>query len=88
MLDSLGALAGGQVRLWRRDGRALKLAAGSDPVSASRQAYGALFGIVQRQAMMQSFNDVFMFLAYMFAAMLPLILIMRRPKHMQKSIGH
>ena len=34
MLDSLGALAGGQVRLWRWDGRALKLAAGSDPGSA------------------------------------------------------
>jgi len=57
------------------------IAAGSDPVSASRQAYGALFAIVQRQAMMQSFNDVFMFLAYMFAGMLPLIFLMKRPKH-------
>jgi sigma-B regulation protein RsbU (phosphoserine phosphatase) len=34
VLDSLGALAGGQVRLWRWDGRALRLAAGSDPGSA------------------------------------------------------
>jgi DHA2 family multidrug resistance protein len=57
------------------------IAAGSDPVTASRQAYGALFGTVQRQAMMQSFNDVFMFLAYLFAAMLPLIFLMKRPKH-------
>jgi MFS transporter, DHA2 family, multidrug resistance protein len=56
------------------------IAAGSDPVTASRQAYGALFGIVQRQAAMISFTDVFMFLAYMFASMLPLILIMKRPK--------
>jgi MFS transporter, DHA2 family, multidrug resistance protein len=61
------------------------IAAGSDPVTASRQAYGALFGIVQRQATMQAFNDVFMFLAYLFAAMLPLILFMKRPKHTAKG---
>ena len=31
MLDSLGQLAGGRVRLWRFDGRGLKVAAGPDP---------------------------------------------------------
>jgi phosphoserine phosphatase RsbU/P len=31
VLDGLGALVGGRVRLWRFDGRALKLAAGPDP---------------------------------------------------------
>ena len=31
VLDSLGALVGGRVRLWRFDGRALRLAAGTDP---------------------------------------------------------
>ena len=31
MLDGLGALVGGRVRLWRFDGRALRLAAGPDP---------------------------------------------------------
>jgi DHA2 family multidrug resistance protein len=61
------------------------IAAGSDPVTAAQQAYGALFGMVQRQATMVSFNDVFMFLAYLFAAMLPLILLMKRPKHATKS---
>ena len=34
MLDGLGALVGGQVRLWRFDGRALRLAAGPDPGEA------------------------------------------------------
>ncbi|HUR96334.1 MAG TPA: GAF domain-containing SpoIIE family protein phosphatase [Gemmatimonadales bacterium] len=34
MLDGLGALVGGRVRLWRFDGRALKAAAGSDPGTA------------------------------------------------------
>jgi sigma-B regulation protein RsbU (phosphoserine phosphatase) len=31
VLDGLGALVGGRVRLWRFDGRALRLAAGPDP---------------------------------------------------------
>ena len=34
MLDGLGALAGGRARLWRWDGRALRVAAGRDPGSA------------------------------------------------------
>jgi len=54
--------------------------AGSDPATAARQGYGAIWGMLQQQAMMVTFNDVFMFLAYMFAAMLPLIMIMKRPK--------
>lgn len=56
------------------------VAAGSDPVTAARQAYGAIAGIIGRQAAMMSFNDVFMLLAYMFAGMLPLIILMKRPK--------
>ena len=31
MLEGLGALVGGRVRLWRSDGRALRIAAGPDP---------------------------------------------------------
>ena len=31
MVDGLGALVHGRVRLWRYDGRALRLAAGADP---------------------------------------------------------
>jgi phosphoserine phosphatase RsbU/P len=34
VIDSLGALAGGRVRLWRWDGRALRLSAGPDPGDA------------------------------------------------------
>ncbi len=34
MLDGLGALVGGRVRLWRYDGRALRIAAGPDPGTA------------------------------------------------------
>ena len=56
------------------------MAAGSDPVTASQRAYAAMFGMVQRQAMMVSFVDVFRLLGTMFLLLLPLILLMKRPK--------
>jgi hypothetical protein len=45
---------------------------GKDAVTASRQAYGAVWGMVQQQqAAMLAYNDVFRFLALMFIVMLP-----------------
>jgi DHA2 family multidrug resistance protein len=44
-----------------------------------QQALGALFRMVQGQALMLSFVDVFRLLALMFLAMVPLLLIMKRP---------
>ena len=57
------------------------MARGSDALSATPQAYAALFGMVQRQASMLSFLDAFWILGAVFAAMLPLLLLMRRPRH-------
>ena len=37
--------------------------------------------MVQRQAAMLSFLDTFRLLAFVFIAMLPLLLLMRRPAH-------
>ncbi len=54
---------------------------GSDAVTAAQMAAGAIFGNVARQAAMLSFVDAFRFLGGMFWLMLPLILIMRKPKH-------
>jgi DHA2 family multidrug resistance protein len=54
-------------------------ASGSDPATAARQTYVSLFGMVQRQAVMLSFLDVFQVLAAIFLLMIPLILIMKRP---------
>jgi DHA2 family multidrug resistance protein len=44
------------------------------------RALASLFGMVQAQASMLSFVDVFHLLALMFLAMVPLLLIMKRPK--------
>ena len=57
------------------------IASGSDPATAARQAAGAVFGRVQQQAAMLSYNDVFLMLAIMFAAMLVLVPLMRKPSH-------
>jgi DHA2 family multidrug resistance protein len=60
--------------------RAGFMAAGTDAVTATERAYGALFGMVQRQATMVSFVGLFQLLGVMFLALLPLVLIMRKPK--------
>jgi MFS transporter, DHA2 family, multidrug resistance protein len=52
---------------------------GMDATTAGNQAYAAMFGMVQRQAGMMSYIDVFFLLAILFITMLPLILIMKRP---------
>ena len=64
------------------------IAAGSDPVTASQRAYAGLYGIVQRQAMMASFVDVFRILATMFLLLLPLIFLMKRPKGAPPAGAH
>ncbi len=61
--------------------RAGFLAAGADPTTATNRAYAAMFGMVQRQASMVSFVSVFQLLGFVFIAMLPLLLLMKRPTH-------
>src|SRR6266436_4375918 len=53
---------------------------GADSVTATHQAHGALWGMVQRQAAMLAYNDVFRFMGGMFLVMLPLLFLMRKPK--------
>src|SRR5580765_6336916 len=55
------------------------MARGVDAATATKQAYAGLFGMVQRQASMMSYIDVFFLLAIMSAACLPLILLMKKP---------
>src|SRR5947209_6817574 len=54
---------------------------GMDMATATKQAYAVLFGMVQRQAAMMSYLDAFFLLSVMFLCMLPLVLLMKRPKH-------
>ncbi len=54
---------------------------GADPVMAVRQSYGAVWGMVQQQAAMLSFVDTFATLAIVFLLVLPLLLLMKRPRY-------
>lgn len=56
------------------------VARGADPVTAARQAHGAVWGMLLRQASMLAYNDVFRFLGGMFLLLLPLLLLMKKPK--------
>jgi len=64
------------------------IARGSDPVTAMHRASAAMWGVVQRQAAMLSYNDVFQTLAIMFLLMFPFILLMRRPKRGGAVMAH
>ena len=55
------------------------IARGSDAATATREAYAALNGILQQQASLLSYLNVFKFFGFVFLLMLPLILLMRRP---------
>ena len=59
--------------------RSALMARGADPVTATRQAYGAAFGMVQRQAALLSFLETFRALGILFLLVLPLLLLMKRP---------
>ena len=56
------------------------MAQGADLATATKQAYAVLFGMVQQQAAIMSYNDVFLFLTMLFACMFPLIFLMKSPK--------
>jgi MFS transporter, DHA2 family, multidrug resistance protein len=54
---------------------------GLDSQTALHRAYGALWGMVQRQAAMISFVDTFRAMAIVFLLVLPLLFVMRKPRH-------
>jgi hypothetical protein len=56
------------------------IAAGADAVTATNRAYFALWGMLQRQAAMVSFVTIFRALGILFLILIPLVMLMRRPK--------
>jgi MFS transporter, DHA2 family, multidrug resistance protein len=65
--------------------RALFLANGSGKALADQRAYATIFGMVERQAAMRAFVDLFQLLTIVFLLMIPLTLIMRKPKSAGRS---
>jgi DHA2 family multidrug resistance protein len=67
--------------------RAGFLAAGADMATATQRAYAALFGSVQQQAAMVSFVSLFRLLGGIFLVLLPLVLLMKRPRSEGGPVG-
>jgi MFS transporter, DHA2 family, multidrug resistance protein len=67
--------------------RAGFMAAGADVTTATQRAYAALFGTVQQQASMVSFVMLFRLLGVIFLVLLPLILLMKRPRSRGGPVG-
>jgi MFS transporter, DHA2 family, multidrug resistance protein len=56
------------------------MARGADITTATERAYASLFGQVQQQAAMVSFVTIFRLLGVIFLLLLPLVLLMKKPR--------
>src|SRR5215831_11201169 len=74
-----------QVRSMLEQIRAGCVARGMDFTTATEAAYSALSGMVSQQAVMVAFVQLFRVLALVFAIVVPLVFIMRRPKTGQRA---
>ena len=63
------------------------VAHGADPVTAARQSYVAIWGIVQRQAAMAAFIDTFRAMALVFLLVVPLLLLMKKAEAPSRPDG-
>jgi MFS transporter, DHA2 family, multidrug resistance protein len=63
------------------------MARGADITTATQRAYASLFGTVQQQASMVAFVQVFWLLGVIFLLLLPLILVMKRPRSGGGAMG-
>jgi DHA2 family multidrug resistance protein len=60
--------------------KAAFMASGSDAVTATSRAYAAIGGLVQQQARMIAFVRIFQLLGILFVLLVPLVLLMTRPR--------
>jgi MFS transporter, DHA2 family, multidrug resistance protein len=63
------------------------MAAGADPATATARAYAAMAGLLQRQAAMVAFVGIFQLLGLMFIVLVPLVLLMKRPRRAGAPAG-
>jgi DHA2 family multidrug resistance protein len=68
--------------------RAAMMAAGADAVTAMNRAYAAVYALVLKQAAMVAFVGIFRLMAIMFILLLPLVLVMQRPRRGPAMSGH
>jgi DHA2 family multidrug resistance protein len=60
---------------------------GFDPVTAAHKAQAAMFGMVQQQAAILAYLNTFRFLGIIFIAVIPLLLILKKPTHLSTRLA-
>ncbi len=63
------------------------MAAGADAATATSRAYAAMSGLLARQATMVAFVYIFQTLGIVFLALIPLVLLMKRPRGAGAAAG-
>jgi DHA2 family multidrug resistance protein len=58
---------------------------GVDCVTARQQAYALLYRMLQQQASLLSYVDVFHIMGILFLVIIPLVVLMRRPQRIKRS---
>jgi DHA2 family multidrug resistance protein len=64
--------------------RRMFVAHGSDPTTATQQAHVMVWGMVQRQAAMIAYLDVFRLLTLLLLLAIPLVFLLKKPVHQTK----
>jgi DHA2 family multidrug resistance protein len=62
------------------------ISAGSTAAHASAQAHGMIYGTIQRQAAMLAFIDNFKMLGFVFFAVIPILVLMKKPRGRAGSV--
>src|SRR5690348_1192099 len=70
-----------QAQMYVKGLQSVMVAHGADSSTALHRAYGAVWGMVQRQAAMQAFVDTFRAMGLVFLLVLPLLFMMKKPRH-------
>jgi DHA2 family multidrug resistance protein len=76
-----------QTRSMVRGLRGAFIARGADAHTALQRALAVLWGMVQRHAAMAAFVDTFLPLALVFLMVLPMLLLMKKPRHYSPGGG-
>ena len=70
-----------------QNAKAWFISRGDDPYTAMQRAYAAVYGMVQRHAMMLSFGEAFWIMAVSFFVMIPTVAILRSGRPRGEAIG-
>ncbi|HEY6006964.1 MAG TPA: DHA2 family efflux MFS transporter permease subunit, partial [Geobacteraceae bacterium] len=63
------------------------IAKGLDAVTADQRALASLYAVVRRQAGILAYNRIFWVVGFTFLAVIPLLLLLKRPRHLSGRAG-